>query len=92
MHNILGGLRPKDLSLLIGSIKSNLGHCEAASGLAGIIKVAMAFEKGCIPPNYDFRNPNPNIPFQEYNTKASYFHTIYRNVIITLTIFRLQQS
>ncbi|RYP18018.1 hypothetical protein DL767_009910 [Monosporascus sp. MG133] len=38
--------------LMIGSVKTNLGHSEAASGLTSIIKVALAFENECIPPTY----------------------------------------
>lgn len=71
IHAALGGRRPRNQPLLIGSIKSSLGHCEAASALAGIIKMAMSFERGYILPNYDFRNPNPDIPFQDFNMKAS---------------------
>ncbi|WP_026906947.1 hybrid non-ribosomal peptide synthetase/type I polyketide synthase [Paucisalibacillus globulus] len=47
--------------LLIGSVKSNLGHLEAASGMASLIKVIMAMEKKKIPASIQFHNPNPNI-------------------------------
>lgn len=62
--------RPSSTPLLIGSIKSNIGHAETASGLASIIKVSMALEKGSIPPNSDFRNPNPGIPLKAWNIKV----------------------
>lgn len=48
--------------LLIGSIKSNLGHAEPASGMNAIAKVLIAIESGVIPPNLHFKNPNPAIP------------------------------
>jgi acyl transferase domain-containing protein/NADPH:quinone reductase-like Zn-dependent oxidoreductase/ubiquinone/menaquinone biosynthesis C-methylase UbiE len=67
---VLGKGRPVDKPLLIGSVKSNIGHLEAASGLAAIIKVAMAFENGCIPPNYDFQVGNPDIPFEEWRLRV----------------------
>ncbi|KAJ4011786.1 hypothetical protein NW752_004187 [Fusarium irregulare] len=70
IHSVLGGKRSSDKPLLIGSIKSNIGHTEAASGLAGVIKVVMSIEKGIIPPNYDFRVANPNVPFDEFNMKV----------------------
>ncbi|KAF2753079.1 putative polyketide synthase [Pseudovirgaria hyperparasitica] len=56
--------RPSTIEpLLIGSIKSNIGHTEAASGIASIIKVAMAFENRQIPPSINFEKPNPLIDF-----------------------------
>ncbi|XP_018303406.1 fatty acid synthase [Mycetomoellerius zeteki] len=48
--------------LLIGSVKSNMGHSEPASGLCSIAKVLIAMEAGVIPANLHFNIPNPNIP------------------------------
>lgn len=48
--------------LLIGSVKSNLGHAEPASGMNSIAKVLIAMESGMIPANLHFKNPNPKIP------------------------------
>ena len=47
--------------LLIGSVKTNMGHCEPASGLASIAKVALSYHHGVIPPNLHFSHPNPRI-------------------------------
>lgn len=47
--------------LLVGSVKSNLGHTETTAGLAGIAKVIVAMHSGIIPPNLHYREPNPNI-------------------------------
>ncbi|XP_044017897.1 fatty acid synthase-like isoform X2 [Aphidius gifuensis] len=47
--------------LRIGSIKSNLGHAEAASGMCSIAKVIIAFESGKIPPNLNFKIPRKDI-------------------------------
>jgi acyl transferase domain-containing protein len=44
-----------------GAVKSNIGHLEGASGLAGIIKAVLALERGIIPPNANFENPNSKI-------------------------------
>ncbi|KAK9904717.1 hypothetical protein WJX75_001194 [Coccomyxa subellipsoidea] len=46
--------------LLIGSVKSNMGHCEGCSGLAGLIKVCLSYENGLIPGNLHYKEPNPN--------------------------------
>ncbi|XP_039308272.1 fatty acid synthase [Solenopsis invicta] len=48
--------------LLIGSVKSNMGHSEPASGLCSIAKVLIAMETGVIPANLNYDKPNPNIP------------------------------
>ncbi|XP_076272609.1 fatty acid synthase 1 [Rhynchophorus ferrugineus] len=48
--------------LLIGSVKSNMGHSEPASGLCSLAKVVIAMESGVIPANLHFTNPNKDIP------------------------------
>ncbi|CAF1034875.1 unnamed protein product [Adineta steineri] len=53
--------------LLIGSVKSNLGHTEGAAGIAGLIKVAMCMHHRAIPPNMHFTSLNPRIEAQRYN-------------------------
>ena len=47
--------------LLVGSVKSNMGHCEPTSGLAGIVKVILSYQHGMIPPNLHYKFPNPRI-------------------------------
>jgi acyl transferase domain-containing protein/surfactin synthase thioesterase subunit/acyl carrier protein len=49
----------------VGSVKTNLGHLEQASGVASVIKVALALERGRIPPSLHFETPNPRIPFAQ---------------------------
>ncbi len=46
---------------LVGTIKSNLGHLDAAAGVAGLIKTVLALEHGEIPPSLHFRTPNPEL-------------------------------
>ncbi|KAF6202923.1 hypothetical protein GE061_003330 [Apolygus lucorum] len=48
--------------LLIGSVKSNMGHSEPASGLCSLAKVLIAMETGVIPANLHFKSPNTDIP------------------------------
>jgi acyl transferase domain-containing protein/acyl carrier protein len=57
--------READRPLKIGSVKTNLGHTEAASGLAGLLKVVMALRHEAIPPHLHFSTPNPGIPWSE---------------------------
>jgi len=66
----LGKFRPKDKPLLIGSIKSNLGHLEAASGVAGLVKALHCIKHRTVPASIHFKNPNPNIPFDDWNLKV----------------------
>ncbi|MFD5751110.1 beta-ketoacyl synthase N-terminal-like domain-containing protein [Streptomyces sp. NPDC127033] len=47
----------------VGSVKSNIGHADAAAGAAGLIKTVLAVEHGLIPPSLHFRAPNPQIDF-----------------------------
>lgn len=54
--------KDRKIPLLIGSVKSNMGHSEPASGLCSIAKVLIAMEAGVIPANLHFNIPNPNIP------------------------------
>ncbi len=49
----------------IGSVKTNLGHLEAAAGIAGLIKAALALEHRTLPPSLHFRRPNPSIAFEK---------------------------
>ena len=48
--------------LLIGSVKSNMGHAEPASGLASLAKVLIAMHDRAIPANLHFKEPNSDIP------------------------------
>ncbi|RAK85572.1 ketoacyl-synt-domain-containing protein [Aspergillus costaricaensis CBS 115574] len=51
---------------LVGSVKTNLGHLEAASGLAGLIKTVLILKHGVIPPNINFEQYNPKILAREW--------------------------
>mgnify|MGYP005843895779 CR=1 FL=1 len=49
----------------IGSVKSNIGHTEAAAGIASLIKTALCLKHGTLVPSLHFQRPNPHIPFAE---------------------------
>ncbi|KAL2881421.1 hypothetical protein SGCOL_002986 [Colletotrichum sp. CLE4] len=57
--------------LIVGSIKSNIGHSEAAAGISALIKAILAVERGLIPGNPTFVDPNPNIDFKGLQIKAT---------------------
>ncbi len=64
----------------IGSLKSNVGHLDAAAGVAGLIKTVLALEHRQIPASLHFQKPNPLIDFQNspfyVNTKLAEWETI----------------
>jgi acyl transferase domain-containing protein len=70
LGTVLGGARAQDTSLLVGAVKSNLGHLEAAAGIAGFIKTVLAIQSRIIPANVGFREPNPHIPFDQLGLKV----------------------
>ncbi|MBC7368277.1 MAG: AMP-binding protein, partial [Undibacterium sp.] len=60
---VYGPDRSADAPLLLGAVKSNLGHLESAAGVAGLIKTVLALQHAEIPANLHFTTPNPHIPW-----------------------------
>lgn len=50
---------------LIGSVKTNIGHLEAGSGVAGLIKTALCLYHNEVPPNLHFNKPNPKLKYED---------------------------
>ncbi|KAI3316712.1 hypothetical protein HD806DRAFT_552023 [Xylariaceae sp. AK1471] len=67
--NVFSPVKSKDDLLYLGSVKTNLGHTESASALAGIMKVVLALEAGVIPPSIGIENLNPAIDFDKAKVK-----------------------
>ncbi|RYP10656.1 hypothetical protein DL765_008038 [Monosporascus sp. GIB2] len=59
--------RTPERPLMIGSVKTNVGHSEAASGIAGVVKATLALEKGLIPPTVGLNDINPKLNIDERN-------------------------
>jgi amino acid adenylation domain-containing protein len=57
-------------SIKIGSVKSNIGHLDAASGVTGLIKTVLALREGTIPASLHFERPNPEIDFGPFEVNA----------------------
>ena len=68
--NVMSRDRPSDRPCLIGSVKGNVGHLEAAAGIVGVIKAALALRHRRIPPTINFVEPNPAIPFDELRLRV----------------------
>jgi acyl transferase domain-containing protein/NADPH:quinone reductase-like Zn-dependent oxidoreductase/acyl carrier protein len=60
---VYGAARDADRPLLIGSVKTNIGHLESASGVAGLIKVVLSLQHEMLPQSLHFETPSPHIPW-----------------------------
>ncbi|EIV92671.1 acyltransferase domain-containing protein [Frankia sp. QA3] len=67
LGRVLGASRPAGRPLLVGSVKTNIGHLDAAAGAAVLIKVALSVRHGLIPASLNFAEPHPSIPLVEWN-------------------------
>src|SRR5262249_30318793 len=63
LGNVFTGRR--DRPLVVGSVKTNIGHTEACAGVAGLIKVVLSLLHQTIPPTLNFRSPTPHVPWEE---------------------------
>ncbi len=63
LANVLG--EGRTVPLAIGSVKTNIGHLDAAAGIAGLLKVVLSLQHEAIPPHLHFQDPNPHIPWQQ---------------------------
>lgn len=70
ISSVFTAKRAIDNPLHVGSVKTNVGHLEAASGLAAMVKTIFALEEGVIPPNINFEKPNKGIPLEEWKLKV----------------------
>src|SRR6202030_22648 len=60
---VFGAARDANRPLLMGSVKTNIGHTESASGAAGLIKVVLSLQHRELPQSLHFDNPSPHIPW-----------------------------
>jgi acyl transferase domain-containing protein/acyl carrier protein/short-subunit dehydrogenase len=61
---VAGAARSAERPLLIGSVKTNIGHLETASGMAGLFKAVLCLKHRAVPRSLHFDTPNPNIDFE----------------------------
>ncbi|MFF5256911.1 type I polyketide synthase, partial [Streptomyces leeuwenhoekii] len=67
---VLGAARPDGHPLLVGSVKTNIGHLEGAAGIAGLLKTVLAVRHREIPPSLNFASPHPAIPLDELRLRV----------------------
>lgn len=70
LGSVLGRKRAHPLP--IGSVKTNIGHLEAGSGMAGLLKAMLVAERGAIPRSLHSDTPNPNIDFHDLNLRLAH--------------------
>ena len=68
---VYGQGRGPDGPLLVGSVKTNIGHLESAAGIAGLIKAVLAMKRGVIPKHLHFNNPNPRIDWENLPVRVT---------------------
>ncbi|SFF41436.1 epothilone polyketide synthase D [Actinacidiphila alni] len=75
LEGVLGAGRTSQQPVHVGSVKTNVGHLEAAAGIAGLIKCVLAVGHGEIPASLHFRTPNPNIDWAALHLRVAAEHT-----------------
>ncbi|MDH6113662.1 acyl transferase domain-containing protein/NADPH:quinone reductase-like Zn-dependent oxidoreductase [Kitasatospora sp. MAP12-15] len=68
---VIGAARPVGSPLLVGSVKTNIGHLEGAAGIAGLIKTALCVRNRALPASLHFRRANPAIALEELNLQVN---------------------
>ncbi|MFF4417777.1 type I polyketide synthase, partial [Streptosporangium sp. NPDC001559] len=67
----LGAGRPAGQPLLVGSVKTNIGHLEGAAGIAGLLKAVLSIRNREVPPSLNFETPSPLIDFEALNLRVA---------------------
>ena len=68
---VYGEGRGQDRPLLVGSVKTNIGHLEPAAGVAGLMKVMLSMQHGAVPKHLHFRDPNPRLDWDRLPLKVA---------------------
>jgi acyl transferase domain-containing protein len=71
LDRVLGAARPDGPPLLVGSVKTNIAHLEAAAGVAGLIKTVLALWHRQIPPHLHFRQPSPQVAWDRLRLRVA---------------------
>ena len=78
LANVYGEGREPHSPLLTGSVKTNIGHLEPASGVAGLIKLLLSFRHETIPAHLHFTRPNPHVPWESIAVRVAAASTAWK--------------
>ncbi|MGW1721065.1 beta-ketoacyl synthase N-terminal-like domain-containing protein, partial [Streptomyces sp. NPDC002156] len=67
----LGTVATRTTPLLVGSVKTNIGHLDAAAGIAGLLKTVLSLQHRQVPASLHFTTPNPGIPLTDLNLRVN---------------------
>ncbi|WP_280529305.1 type I polyketide synthase, partial [Streptomyces griseoruber] len=71
LGTVVGDARPDGTPLLVGSVKTNIGHLEGAAGVAGLVKTVLSLSHRRIPASLNYQKPNPAIPLDALNLRVA---------------------
>ncbi|WP_443065660.1 SDR family NAD(P)-dependent oxidoreductase [Streptomyces sp. NBC_00557] len=71
LGTVVGRARTDGRPLLVGSVKTNIGHLEGAAGIAGLVKTVLSLRHGRIPASLNHEQPNPAIPLDDLNLRVA---------------------
>ncbi len=77
LASVYGRGREADRPLLVGSVKTNIGHTEWAAGMASIMKAVLAMNRGTIPAHLHFQDPNPNFDWEQMPVRVTSEATVW---------------
>ncbi|MFI5528202.1 SDR family NAD(P)-dependent oxidoreductase [Kitasatospora sp. NPDC051853] len=71
LGSAVGSVRPAGAPLLVGSVKTNIGHLEGAAGIAGLLKAVLSVHHRALPASLHFHRANPGIPLEQLNLRVN---------------------
>jgi acyl transferase domain-containing protein len=74
LGEVCGRRRPRAAPLVVGSVKTNIGHLEGAAGIAGLIKTALCIDRRELVPSLNFSRPHPRISLEELGLRVASGH------------------
>ena len=77
LGRVLAAGRDRSHPLVVGSVKTNLGHLEAAAGVAGLMKAVLMVQRGEIPAHLHFQEPNAHIPWDDLAVEVPTEHRLW---------------